>query len=157
MLVIQIVWSIVSERFNIMSNSSNLAPGYWFVRWFWIGRPISGASMNPARSLGPAIAAANYDSLWVYIVGPIVGAVAAILAYKIIRLPMEDECCQKPTKSFRRWIQNLKPETLNPKFAMSNWRVNIGEQCDKQSPGYCYLLWTIVLMPIFCTAIKCQD
>ncbi|XP_031503653.1 aquaporin NIP1-1 [Nymphaea colorata] len=47
--------------------------------------PISGASMNPARSLGPAIVGNQYRSIWVYIVGPTVGAVCGGLAYNLIR------------------------------------------------------------------------
>lgn len=40
--------------------------------------PISGASMNPARSLAPAVVSMRLDSLWVYLVAPVVGAVAAV-------------------------------------------------------------------------------
>jgi aquaporin Z len=39
--------------------------------------PISGASMNPARSLGPALVAVKFDHLWLYILGPITGALLA--------------------------------------------------------------------------------
>ncbi|EFJ36013.1 hypothetical protein SELMODRAFT_165578 [Selaginella moellendorffii] len=53
--------------------------------------PISGASMNPARSLGPAIAANNYSGLWVYIVGPTVGALAGACSYNMIRLPVKPD------------------------------------------------------------------
>ena len=48
--------------------------------------------MNPARSLGPALVSLNFHALWVYIVGPIVGAVAGALTYSLIRrLPEEEE------------------------------------------------------------------
>jgi aquaporin NIP len=43
--------------------------------------PISGASMNPARSLGPAWASGTWDHLWVYLVATTLGAVAAALVY----------------------------------------------------------------------------
>jgi MIP family channel proteins len=49
------------------------------------GGPISGASMNPARSIGPAIAAANFDALWVYIAAPLLGAAAGAIAYQFVR------------------------------------------------------------------------
>ena len=47
--------------------------------------PISGASMNPARSLGPAIASGNFTGFWIYIVGTISGAALAVPAWKFIR------------------------------------------------------------------------
>lgn len=54
------------------------------------GGPISGASMNPARSLGPALASLNFTHLWIYIAAPIIGALAAIPTCQCIR---EDDCC----------------------------------------------------------------
>lgn len=46
--------------------------------------PISGASMNPARSIAPAVVSANFGSLWIYILGPIAGALLALPAYHLI-------------------------------------------------------------------------
>ena len=40
--------------------------------------PVSGASMNPARSLGPALVSTHLDSLWIYLVAPIAGALASV-------------------------------------------------------------------------------
>ena len=48
------------------------------------GGPISGASMNPARSFGPALISGNFSFHWVYWLAPIIGAILAVLAYKII-------------------------------------------------------------------------
>jgi len=49
------------------------------------GGPISGASMNPARSTGPALVSGNLHALWLYIVAPICGAALAALAYQFVR------------------------------------------------------------------------
>lgn len=47
--------------------------------------PLTGASMNPARSLGPALLASEYASLWLYVTAPIVGAALAMFAYEWLR------------------------------------------------------------------------
>jgi MIP family channel proteins len=50
-----------------------------------VGGPISGASMNPARSLGPALVSGDLSHLWVYMAGPLLGATAAAIAYRWLR------------------------------------------------------------------------
>ncbi len=49
------------------------------------GGPISGASMNPARSLGPALVSSTWNAQWVYLIAPVIGAVLGGLAYQFIR------------------------------------------------------------------------
>jgi aquaporin NIP len=49
------------------------------------GGPISGASINPMRSLGPALVAGKLHALWLYIVAPLVGAALGGLAYQFVR------------------------------------------------------------------------
>jgi aquaporin NIP len=49
------------------------------------GGPISGASMNPARSLGPALVAGNLHALWLYLVAPPLGAALAAVTYQFVR------------------------------------------------------------------------
>jgi aquaporin NIP len=49
------------------------------------GGPITGASMNPARSVGPALVAGELHDLWLYVAAPIVGAVLGALAYQLMR------------------------------------------------------------------------
>ncbi len=49
------------------------------------GGPISGASMNPARSAGPALVSGDLHALWLYIVAPVLGAALGALAYQLIR------------------------------------------------------------------------
>ena len=49
------------------------------------GGPVSGASMNPMRSLGPALVAGNLHSLWLYIAAPLIGTSLGALAYQFVR------------------------------------------------------------------------
>jgi aquaporin NIP len=50
-----------------------------------VGGPISGASMNPMRSAGPAIVSGHLDSLWIYLVAPPLGTAIGALAYQLVR------------------------------------------------------------------------
>jgi aquaporin NIP len=47
--------------------------------------PISGASMNTARSLGPAVVAGDFHALWIYTIAPPLGAILGALTYQAIR------------------------------------------------------------------------
>jgi aquaporin NIP len=49
------------------------------------GGPITGASMNPARSFGPALASGTWSSFWIYVVGPVIGATIGVFAYQVVR------------------------------------------------------------------------
>ncbi|MGI8595339.1 MAG: MIP family channel protein [Solirubrobacteraceae bacterium] len=49
------------------------------------GGPVTGASMNPARSLGPALASGTWTDFWIYLAGPIAGASLGALAYQLVR------------------------------------------------------------------------
>lgn len=61
---------------------AGLAIGMTLTLSILMGGPLTGGSLNPARSIGPAIASGNTADLWVYLVGPVLGAVAAGLLYR---------------------------------------------------------------------------
>jgi MIP family channel proteins len=62
-----------------------------------VGGPLTGASMNPARSLGPALVAGVLEHQWVYLVGPVIGAVAGAWTYQVVACGPADQqasgCC----------------------------------------------------------------
>ena len=49
------------------------------------GGPVTGASMNPARSLGPALIAGEWRDFWIYLAGPVAGASVGALGYQLVR------------------------------------------------------------------------
>jgi MIP family channel proteins len=49
------------------------------------GGPVTGASMNPARSFGPALVSGEWRDFWVYVAGPIAGAALGALTYQVVR------------------------------------------------------------------------
>ncbi|KAM7520312.1 hypothetical protein LguiB_019274 [Lonicera macranthoides] len=69
-----------------------IAVGMTIMLNVFVAGPISGASMNPARSLGPAIVKHIYKGLWVYIIGPIIGTIAGAFTYNLLRLTDKPLC-----------------------------------------------------------------
>jgi aquaporin Z len=51
--------------------------------------PICGASMNPARSLGPAVVSSHLDELWLYLAAPVLGAAVAVPCWRVLRDPAD--------------------------------------------------------------------
>jgi Major intrinsic protein len=55
-----------------------LAVGAYIMAWGTMGGPFDGASMNPARSFGPDLAVGNLSTWWLYLIGPVAGAMIAV-------------------------------------------------------------------------------
>lgn len=87
MFVILNVSTAAKERGVIagIAVGSVIALGALFVG------PISGASMNPARSLAPALVSMRLDGIWIYLIAPILGAILAVF---ICRLMHAEGCCR---------------------------------------------------------------
>ena len=75
----------VATDTRAVGEAAALAVGGTIAFASLVGGPISGASLNPARSLGPAVVSATYGTLWLYIAAPLLGAVVGALAYHVVR------------------------------------------------------------------------
>lgn len=82
---------LVSTILGTASGAQNVGPlsalavgGYIALAGLWAS-PVSGASMNPVRSLGPEIVDGNYAHLWVYLAGPTIGMLAAVVIAYVLR------------------------------------------------------------------------
>ncbi|KAJ8632588.1 hypothetical protein MRB53_025924 [Persea americana] len=67
-----------------------------------VAGPGTGGSMNPVRTLGPAVAAGNYKGVWIYLVAPTIGAVTGAAVYTAVKLKEEDAPQPSRPRSFRR-------------------------------------------------------
>ena len=74
-----------------MGNLAPIAIGLAILIDHLVGVPLTGASMNPARSFGPALVADVWDNHWVYWVGPLAGGGIAALAYYLTFMWGRDE------------------------------------------------------------------
>uniref|UniRef100_A0A8C9FQ30 Aquaporin 14 n=1 Tax=Pavo cristatus TaxID=9049 RepID=A0A8C9FQ30_PAVCR len=81
--------------------------------------PFSGGSMNPARSLGPAIVTGIWDDHWVYWVGPVLGAVLAGLCYEFIFAPgaSREKLCACLTCRDVTLVETTTPSPSSPSTA----------------------------------------
>ena len=75
---------------NIGTNGAIAIGGYIALAGLW-SAPVSGASMNPARSLAPDLVRGEFATTWIYIVGPLVGAIIAVGFEWILKDPATTE------------------------------------------------------------------
>ncbi|EAY29664.1 aquaporin [Microscilla marina] len=83
--LLMLVILMVSQNDPSVSQFTAVAVGGVVLFEAWFAGPISGASMNPARSIAPAVASGNLNSLWVYLTAPILGAVLATFSWKYLK------------------------------------------------------------------------
>ena len=73
-----------ADRHRLIGPNAALAVGATIALCALVALPLEGASMNPARSFGPAVIGGSLGDLWIYWIGPVVGAVIAVIVTTIV-------------------------------------------------------------------------
>ena len=82
--LVSVILGTASAAQNVGTIGALGVGGYVALAGLWAA-PVSGTSMNPARSFGPALVSGDWSSYWVYVVGPLVGALIAVGFAVILR------------------------------------------------------------------------
>lgn len=98
--LVSVILGTASGARNVGANAAIAVAGYIILAGLWAA-PVSGASMNPARSLGPALVGGHWTAWWAYVLGPVAGAVIAVGMAQILRGP--------PSKSASESAQGSPP------------------------------------------------
>ena len=92
---------LVSTILGTASGAQNVGPlsalavgGYIVLAGLWAS-PVSGASMNPARSFGPDVVLVNFAHYWVFVIGPLTGALSAVGSARLLRGRGGDSTAQR--------------------------------------------------------------
>lgn len=83
-ILVSVILGTASGAQNVGSFAALAVGGYIALAGLW-SAPVSGASMNPARSFGPALVSGDWTSYWVYVAGPLIGAALAVVFAWVLR------------------------------------------------------------------------
>ncbi|XP_030514814.2 aquaporin NIP2-2-like [Rhodamnia argentea] len=95
------VTSAVATDTKAIGELAGIAVGSAVCITSILAGPISGGSMNPARTIGPALASSYFKGLWVYIVGPVTGTLLGAWSYSLIRVSYKPAHEITPSFSFK--------------------------------------------------------
>jgi aquaporin NIP len=83
-LLLFVILAVATDT-RAVGDAAALAIGGTIALAALVGGPVSGASLNPARSLGPAVVSGELGSLWIYLTAPLLGAAIGAFAYQLVR------------------------------------------------------------------------
>lgn len=88
-ILVSVILGTASGAQNLGAIAALGVGGYIALAGLW-SAPVSGTSMNPARSFGPAIVSGDFNSFWVYVLGPLIGGLLAVGSAYLLRGPGGD-------------------------------------------------------------------
>jgi aquaporin Z len=92
--LVSVILGTASRAQNVGSVGALGVGGYIALAGLWAA-PVSGTSMNPARSFGPALVSGDWSAFWVYVAGPLIGAIIAVGGAVILRGSGDDPTARK--------------------------------------------------------------
>jgi aquaporin Z len=102
-----------ATRASVVGPNAALAVGGTIVLCGLLAGPISGASLNPARSLGPDLIAGCWTNAWVYTVGPVLGAMIAMVLTAMLH-PAKNADEVDAAEGAHRAVQSAYPGSTGP-------------------------------------------
>lgn len=85
------IFAVATDDTNPFSGLAPLAIGGVLIACILAGGPLSGAALNPARWLGPALVSGSFTDWWVYLVGPIMGGIVAAMLWGLLLDPKRNK------------------------------------------------------------------
>ncbi|GKV04106.1 hypothetical protein SLEP1_g16311 [Rubroshorea leprosula] len=96
------VVTAVATDTRAVGELAGIAVGATVLLNILISGPASGGSMNPVRTIGPAVAAGNYRAIWVFLIAPTLGALAGAGVYTLVKLREDEVEAPRQVRSLRR-------------------------------------------------------
>jgi aquaporin Z len=103
--LVSVILGTASGARNVGANAALAIGGYIILAGLWAA-PVTGASMNPARSLGPDLIGGHWSDWWAYVIGPIVGGGIAVAFAWVLRGP--------PSQAAREAAQGSPSDSPSP-------------------------------------------
>jgi aquaporin Z len=110
--LVSVILGTASAAQNVGTIGALGVGGYIALAGLWAA-PVSGASMNPARSFGPALVAGDWQAYWAYVAGPLLGAVLAVGCAWILRGRGGDEAARAAASGRLEQLASSAPEVTS--------------------------------------------
>ena len=108
-LLVSVILGTASAAQNFGAIAALGVGGYIALAGLWAA-PVSGVSMNPARSFGPALASGYWTSYWVYLAGPLAGMLIAVgFAYVLAAAPVKNSSSTLQKHRIRKMLMTQCP------------------------------------------------